>query len=64
MIEICKKYDLIKLKSDYLGMDIFFYNKKQNIIYYITHNKYRLLKPSYDIEQHIREYNKLPLIKN
>ncbi len=56
-----KDNNLIPLNNAYLGMDSFYYDKKENKIYAISYNgsttniEYKNI--SYDVAQHLKEYN-------
>ena len=60
---IVAKNKLHELKSDYLGIDSYYYCPKNNIVYKITNtNDPKKLKFVVDNDQHIRQINGLKLI--
>ena len=50
------------LKSDYLGRSSYYYNKHHNIIYEIDNDNAQLMKPSGDVDTHLRKLNSLPAL--
>jgi hypothetical protein len=48
-----------KLKSDYLGVSDFFYSRRLNIVYEFDNGINSLVKPSANVEAHIRKINNI-----
>ncbi len=51
--------EIEELKSDILGMSSYFYSKQQNVVYEFDNYLNSLLRPSADVEEHIRKLNNL-----
>lgn len=51
--------EIEELKSDILGMSSYFYSKQQNIVYEFDNYLNNLLRPTADVEEHIRKLNNL-----
>lgn len=51
--------DIEILKSDYLGTSSFYYSRKADIVYELDNYKICLVKPTSEVEKHIRKINNL-----
>jgi hypothetical protein len=50
----------VEIKSDYLGVSTYYYSKKDDIIYEVDNVRIQLLKPTAEVESHLRQLNNLP----
>jgi hypothetical protein len=49
----------VEIKSDYLGVSSFYYSKKDDRMYEVDNVRIQLLKPSAEVEAHLRKLNNL-----
>lgn len=49
----------VEIKSDYLGVSSFYYSKKGDTMYEVDNVRIQLLKPSAEVEAHLRKLNNL-----
>lgn len=49
----------VEIKSNYLNTSTYYYSKKDDIIYEVDNVRIQLLKPTSEVESHLRKLNDL-----